>query len=125
MQSSYPHSGPDDVWLDNIIECLYDKDIIHYPRNQVETIFKNTFESHVYGYTPKPEPTNSFIEALQSDLDALGYSTSNPEAPSLAETIRDVASREPYSLWLHEHTPSPLRDAAQASSSPSRKPSTS
>ena len=113
VYSDRPHSGPDDVWVDNIIECLYNEDIIpgDRTRNEVETLFRSTFESHVYGHTPKPEPTASFTHALQSDLEALGYSTRNPEAPSLAETIRDVASREPYSPWLHEYTPSPLRDA--------------
>ena len=108
-----PHSGPDDVWVDAIVDTLYDEDIIPQdrPRAQVERLFRNTFQSYVYGYAPKPEPTTSFIQAFQAELEAQGYTTRN--AAYLAATAGEVASREPCSPWLQEPVKSPLRDAQE------------
>lgn len=70
VYSTRPHSGPDDVWTDAIIDRLYDAGFIsgNVDRLQVENLFRATFQNHVYGYTPRPEPTSSFASALQTEL---------------------------------------------------------
>ena len=109
-----PNSGPDDVWVDTIIDSLYREKFVDQskPRTTLTNFFTKTFSDLVYGHHPKPEPTASFIDALQNELEALGYTTPNPAAPTLAVTIQRLASRQPYSPWLREPPPSPLRSSS-------------
>ena len=109
-----PHSGPDDVWVDAIIDRLYEDGLIpeDRARSDVDHLFRQTFQNFVYGYQPRPEPTSSFLETLASELASAGFKPQTADAPDLGQVVSAAAAKAPCSPWLQEPPASPLRHAS-------------
>ena len=110
-----PNSGPDDVWVDTIIDALYDRNFVekNRPWTELREFFTKTFTDLVYGHHPKPEPPKSFTDALEAEITRHGYSNSNPGAPTIRDILTETATKEPYTPWMKEPTPSPMRDSGE------------
>ena len=56
---SRPHSGPDDVWINTIVDTLFEhghvKEGLQWA--DLRLFFTKTFTDLVYGHHPRPEPT--------------------------------------------------------------------
>ena len=108
-----PNSGPDDVWVDTIIDALYDEKFVEQtiPWTNLREFFTKTFTDLVYGHHPKPEPTKNFIDALEAEFTQLNNFPNTPGAPSIRKILTDTATKEPYTPWMKEPTPSPMRNS--------------
>ena len=110
VYAARPHSGPDDVWTDAIVDALFDKGFVD-PKHRWDTLrefFTTEFSRHVYGYRPKPEPSSSFVDSLAAKLEQHGYSQASENRVSLQEVVKQAVADGPHSHWLAE-PPRPSR----------------
>ena len=111
-----PHSGPDDVWTDTIVDALYNEGFVDpkHPWNTLREFFTRNFTDLVYGHHPKPEPSRTFVEDLAAELDKNGYANPDFDAPSLQKIVSEAAAK-PHSPWpVEPPAPSRLRETHRA-----------
>ena len=111
-----PNSGPDDIWIDAVTDGLHNSNLVKpdVTWDKLKGFFTERFNNLVYGHHPKPEPTGNFVDALAAELSRRGYAPPVDQVqPDLREIIQETAAHHPYTPWMKEPTPSPMRKAEE------------
>ena len=116
VYSVRPNHGPDDVWVDTIVDALLTEGLVgpEHPQEELRTFFTQTFIDFVYGYHPAPAASPDFSDALEAELGRHGYIKGIPDSPPLRAIIEETAAKHPpRTPGAVEREASPMRNAAQ------------